>query len=154
MPMNFRQYPPWWNADITLYNRDVAADGTVTWYRKQLSGCFYQGVDGTQIFRAERGSKTDVDTFVCRIRESDSYRAPDVWATLDAANKALFFTVYVDDIIVPGHVADAIDESAPGLRSSELLEKYTRAGAFRVSGAMNSTGSQMGSPHYKATGVV
>lgn len=153
--MSLTIYPPWWTADITLYNRDEDANGLVTWYRTYLTGCFYTNPKLTQTSRTYDSDKRDADSFICRIRENDSYRDPAEWSALSEAGKATFFTVCTEDIIVPGHVADIINESGnEGLRSSELLEKYTRAGAFRVSGALNNTGTGLGSPHYRATGVI
>lgn len=152
MSLSMRRYPPWWDGDITLYNRDMAADGSITWYPTRLTGCFYTNPKGTGL---QGGALRDSDTFICRIPENESYRSPAEWSALDMAGKTSFFTLHTGDIIVPGHVGDSIDEGGKGgLRSAEFLEKYARAGAFRVSGALACTAGGAGSPHYRAEGVV
>ena len=155
MPLKTGIYPPWWTADITLYNRDIAADGTVSWYKTLLGGCYFTNATATSTSLAAASDKAESDTSICRIRESESYRNPVEWSALDEAGKTSYFTLYPEDIIVPGHVSDEIDETGEsGLLSSALLEKHDRMGAFRVSEVSECTGHMVGSPHYKALGVV
>lgn len=155
MPVNMKVYPPWWVADVTLYNRFEDANGLASWYKTQLSGCYYSNPKLTQTSRTYESDKRDADSYICRIREDARYRPPSVWTALSEADKAQCFTVHTTDIIIPGHILHNIDESGKtGPRSSALLEMYGIAGAFRVTGALDNTGPGLGSPHYRATGVV
>lgn len=150
MTLDLKQYPPWWEDGITLYNRTVGLDGAVAWHRTRLVGCFFSHARAT---RTTGGEKMDADTFVCRIPENESYRSPAEWSALDLAGKALFFTLCTEDIIVPGHVDEDIDEGGQkGLPGSAFLAKYARRGAFRVSGVFDCIGNTVGSPTTRPRG--
>lgn len=150
MSVNFRQYPPFWVHDVTVYNRYKSEDGSLSWYSTQLSDCFMARTKATQMMGDE---KQDVDVAICRIPETELYRSPDIWVQLGESGRASFFTLQPEDIIVRGHVSDVIDESTKGQRSSDLLERYSLSGAFRVGSSADNTGPFLGSPHYRATEV-
>ena len=136
-------YPPWWNDNISLFNR-FEVNGLVFWHRTRLSGCFFQKVESTHLNGLE---KSDRGTSTCRIRENESYLDPDEWEAL--RDKGYYFTLRPEDIIVLGNTPD-INESIAGQRSSDLLENNRYA--FRITDtAVNIKG---GSPHYKALGEI
>lgn len=93
---------PYWNDVITLYRREEAQDGSVSWERSMHSGCFFQ-----QRTMRERinGAELQPVHIVCRI-------------------PAPFPDVRVGDIIIRGEINDEIDEYAAGKRSADLLKRY------------------------------
>lgn len=145
--MNLRIYPPWWDDEMTLYCREVGEKGIVTWHACQLEGCYFAKIEATKT--TDLTQKSD-DTHLCRIREDDRFKTPDEWDSLTDKNG--FFTLRAEDILIPRHVSDTVDEKAPGFRMNDLLQKYANIGAFRISSVQINT--KGGSPHYRTTGVL
>lgn len=119
------QYPSWWDSTVTIYNKYTdAATKKVLWVRHVVHDCFWFNRD----LLTTMGDKVVVsDSAICRIRVDPLFVPDYVWKDLSDADKLIYYTLGIGDIIVHADVADEIDEYTPGKRSTDLLEKYKRA---------------------------
>ena len=93
---------PYWDSTITLYRKQTAGNGEVTWSRSVHHGCFWKR---TVIRDRQNGAEFKIADTVCRI-------------------PAPYPDVRIGDIIIHGSVTDAINEYVSGARSVDLLKKY------------------------------
>lgn len=115
-------YPVWWDTSVTIYNKyEDKQTSVVTWYKTVVTGAFWKYI----------GNKIDINdvtlqsnNITCRIRKSDDFLEKYVWIDLTSEQKAKYFTLGPEDIIVKGEVADTIDEYTAGHRSTDLIQKY------------------------------
>ena len=145
-------YPAWWNATITLYNKFVDKDTKRTeWYKHVIPNCYYSHVlDKVTVGRTTIESKNSI----CRIRVSDLFRDPKAWKELTEADKHKYFTLGTGDIIVADEVAFEIDEYEQGARSSDLKSEYKDwPGCFTIEYIGINVGGGRGNEHYLAKGV-
>jgi hypothetical protein len=141
---------PFGDEAVTLYNRretkDEATGRTaVSWIRTALTKCSWarrieRVRDGTAYVLAE--------SIVCRIPESNAYRAPEVWDALTSTTG--LFTLAPGDIIVRGTVTDTI---GPALTSAALVDKHRRGGVMTVASATDNTRPGCLTGHYLARGA-
>ena len=137
---------PFGTETVTLYNRRETKDANgrtlVSWVRTALTGCSW-------VRRMERvrdsTTVTMAEMIVCRIPESDAYRAPEAWDAL-AATTGLF-TLAPGNIIVHGTVTDTITTSAA------LVDKYKRQGVMTVQSVADNTRVLLRTGHYVARGA-
>lgn len=143
-------FPEWWDADITLYNKHVdTTTRVVKWYKTTLSNCFWKYV-GSQV---QIGSTIlDSAKIVCRIPKHPKFLPANQWLNLPNDCKADYFTLQQDDIICLGNIPDQIDEYKAGTRSTDLMLKYKNSGCIHVQDFSINTHSGMLSPHYKVGG--
>ena len=118
---------PWWDKTITIYNKYVDPETQrVTWYKTVVNNCFWKSIN--ELYNMGRygmsavGIQFEVKNIICRIPEDDRYINKREWNTLE--DKADYFTLANNDIIVLGEVEDTIDEYTEGQRSNDLLTKY------------------------------
>lgn len=93
---------PYWDATITLYQRQADENGAVSWKRSVFKNCFWQR---KAIRDRTNGAEFGMLSAVCRM-------------------PAPYPEVRIGDIIVCGSVEDEIDEYTSGRRSTDLLDKY------------------------------
>ena len=93
---------PYWNSEITLYSKQTASNGVVSWKISHHKNCFWQK---KAMRERSDGAEFKPISVVCRIPNP-------------------FPEVRIGDIIVCGKVSDVIDEYVSGKRSSDLLRKY------------------------------
>jgi len=137
---------PFGTETVTLYNRRETKDANgrtlVSWVRTALSGCSW--VRRTERVR-DGTAVTSTEIIVCRIPESNAYRAPEVWDAL--TNPIGLFTLAPGDIIVHGTVTDTITTSAA------LVDKYKRQGVMTVASVADNTRVLFRTRHYVARGA-
>jgi hypothetical protein len=78
-----------------------------------------------------------------------------LWEQLPADNKSNYFTLGIEDIIIPGTVTDVIDEynTGTGIKSTDLLSKYSRLqGCMKIDLVVENIGTARNNPHYLVTG--
>lgn len=140
---------PFGDEAITLYNRretkDTAGRTVVTWYRTELSGCSW----ARRMERVLRDTAyVSTEIIVCRIPESNAYRAPKDWDALTSPTG--YFTLAPGDIIVRGIVTDTIGST---LTSAALVDKHKRGGVMTVASATDNTRPECLTRHYLAKGA-
>lgn len=145
-------YPVWWDATITIYNKYIDPQTQLAmWFRHTIGNCFWQRIRdkvklGDTVLESNRT--------VCRIPENVSFMEKHLWAALPVDAKEGYFTLGQGDIIVNGAVDDAIDEYTAGHRSSDLISKYQDLqGCMEIEMAAINVGPGRGLPHYRAQGV-
>lgn len=144
-------YPSWWDTDITVYNKLVDANHQVTWQSTHLTNCFWQYVEN-KVTIGETILKTNGT--ICRIPKNDAFKERAEWVQLSPTERANFFTLSPEDIIVRGNVTDTIDEYTSGSRSSDLLKKYkSLQGCMVIDQCSVNTGIGRGNEHYYIRGV-
>lgn len=146
-PMTYT--PPWWDKEITVYNRfeDKLTDVT-TWYRKHLTNCFF-AYEGNQLTIGSTVLETN--TTICRIPQDKKFKERYLWEEL--ADKSSFFTLGVGDIIILGNVSDIVDEYAAGHRSTDLINKYKDLqGCIKIQSIALNIGPARCIPHYLVRG--
>ncbi|MBO5060241.1 MAG: hypothetical protein J6C82_04940 [Clostridia bacterium] len=129
---------PAFRFDVTIYNRHKA-DGTTTWKRTVISGCYFGTVSGT---RLNGDTVSAADTYVCRIPKNMAY-------TGEYQGKEGTFTLSAGDIVVKGVAVDEISDIA-GHRTADLLQKY-KGRAFVVRSFSDNTVLRS-CPHYRVSG--
>ena len=147
----YNQYPPWWNADVTLYNKYTdPTTKQITWYRKPLSGCFWKNSSD----KVKIGNTVlETESTTCRIRIDPLFIPAGAWQTLPAEDRETYFTLGVGDILVLGEVDDEINEYETGKRSSDLLTKYHKLReCLQIDKAVINVGDR-GIEHYRVKGV-
>jgi hypothetical protein len=143
-------YPEWWNATITVYNKyEDPTTRRITWYKTVLQNCFWK-YTGNKIVVGETAIETN--TTICRIPVNPAFLENYQWN--DTEDKSEHFTFGTGDILVKGEVTDEIDEYASGFRSSDILTKYKKRGECMVIDrcAIN-VGPGRGLEHYYVKGV-
>lgn len=140
--------PTWWNKTLTIYNKaEDPTTGGVTWYAHHVAGCFVKRTAD----RAVVGSVAiESNASVIRVPQQPDYLPPIEWQALPVSLRGQNLTLQVGDIVVVGAVSDTIDEYTPGHRSSDLLAKYTDAGAVRIKAV--TVNIDLPGPHYKVIG--
>ena len=141
--------PPWWEKDITVYNRyEDKVSNVVTWYRHHLSNCFF-AYEGNQLTIGSTVLETN--TTICRIPQDKRFKERYLWEELSDKNN--YFTLGTGDIIVLGDVSDLIDEYASGHRSTDLINKYKDLqGCIRIQSVALNIGTARCIPHYLVRG--
>ncbi|MBP5710552.1 MAG: hypothetical protein J6W84_06205 [Bacteroidales bacterium] len=141
--------PPWWEKEITVYNRNEdKVSNIVVWYRYNIPNCFW-AYEGNQLTIGSTVLETN--TTICRIPQNKRFKERYVWESLNDKNN--YFTLGTGDIIVLGNVTDLIDEYASGHRSTDLINKYKDLqGCIRIQSVANNTGTARCIPHYLVRG--
>ncbi len=144
-------YPPWWDTDVTVYNkREDPQTHIVKWYKTLLKRCFLSHT-ADKVTVGETTLSTDYT--ICRIRKSPDFMEKYLWENLSEDDISNYFTLGVGDIIVKGAVEDEIDEYAKGKRSTDFIGKYKRLqGCFEISEISLNTGAGRNNEHYFAKG--
>jgi len=145
-------YPEWWNAQITVFNRqEDAQTGVVTWYKHHIDGAFWRYVRD-KLTVGETVLETN--KIICRIRKDKSYLDKAEWLQLPNDLKSGYFTLSQGDIIINGSVDDEINEYQKGHRSTDIIAKYKALqGCMEIELASNNTGGGRGQEHYLAEGI-
>lgn len=143
-------YPAWWNATITVYNKyEDPVTRLITWHRVVLYNCFWK-YTGNRIVVGDTALETN--TTMCRIPTNPMYLEKYQWD--DLADKYDYFTLSPGDIIVKGVVDDLIDEYEPGQRSTDLIAKYKKlSGCMVIEQCAVNAGPSRGLEHYYVRGV-
>lgn len=147
-----RIYPPWWETTITVYNKhEDKQTQVVTWYRKVLSGAFWK-YTGNKVLVGD--TLLETNTTICRVRYDDAFLEKYEWEKLSADDKAKYFTLAPEDIIIKGEVSDAVDEYTAGSRSSDLIAKYKKLqGCITIEQVDINVGTARCSEHYYVRGT-
>ena len=143
-------YPIWWDANITIYNKHEAANGRISWFRKQLSHTFWK-LTGQKVIVGE--IVMDSDAVICRIPKNDAFLDKATWDALSDLEKADTFTIAPGDIIVYGNVSDTVDEYVSGQHSTDLMAKYKTTGVMLVERLNIDVGIGRGQEHYYVRGT-
>ena len=146
-------YPLWWETTITVYNRynDPSTD-VVRWYRSVLTDCFWKYAGERVLIN---GIELNTSTVICRIPEDTKYMSKYLWDQLPTDSKPSYFTLGIEDIIIPGTVTDVIDEYGigTGIKSTDLLSKYAKLqGCMKINLVVENIGTARNNPHYLVTG--
>lgn len=145
-------YPIWWDANLTLYNKYTDKQTQVIkWYRTPLYNCFWKSA-GNKISIGNVVLETD--DIICRIPESVNFKNRAEWQGIPNDQMSNYFTLSVGDIIVFDIVDDEIDEYTSGKRSSDLISKYKDLqGCIEIQKVAINTGIGRCNPHYFIRGV-
>lgn len=143
-------FPAWWDASVTVYNKYETSNGRVQWFRKQLSNVFWK-LTGQKIIVGE--TVLDSDAVICRVPKNDAFRDKVTWDALSDLQKADTFTFAPGDIVVYGSVSDTVDEYTNGQRSSDLMAKYKVSGVMLVEKINVDVGAGRGQEHYYVRGT-
>lgn len=145
-------YPAWWDTTVTIYNKYTdATTKKIVWVRHVVENCFWSMIDDKVKIGA---TILEVESTICRIRESELFVPDYEWAKLSDEDKETYFTLGVEDIIVKAEVDDTIDEYTAGQRSTDLVTKYHKAqGCLVIEKAHIAVGPNMPIPHYRVKGV-
>ena len=147
MPYGDARYPEWWDETVTVFNRyEDDATGLVTWYSKVLRHCFWKCVNNQH---TANNTVADASSVTVRIPQSGRFKLPYEWNGL--ANKENYFTFNTGDIIISGEVSETIDEYTAGIRSADILSKYSGC-CMTVQTSNVNIHSGVGLPHYHITG--
>lgn len=143
--------PPWWEKEITVYNRyEDKVSNVVTWYRRNIPNCFW-AYEGNQL--TVGNTVIETNTTICRIPQNKKYKERYQWESLSTDEKSKYFTLGTGDIIILGNVSDLVDEYASGHRSTDLINKYKDLqGCIRIQNVANNTGTARCIPHYLVRG--
>ena len=147
-----KMYPIWWDSTVTVYNKyEDLTTNAITWYATVVPGCFWKYV-GDDLSRDL--TQEDAYDTVCRVPEHPLFRPNYIWNALSAAEKADYFTLNLNDIIIKGEVDDTINEYVQGHRSTEILEKYKKLqGCILIKEFAIDTGPGRCCPHYRVYGI-
>ncbi len=119
-----------WNKTITLYNKSEDAEtGIIKWYRQKLENCFYK-VTQNKVNNGDTQVKTDDN--IVRIPTQHNYCPPHKWILLTDEEKSRYMTLRGGDLIILGDITDEIDEYTEGIRSSDLIAKYSVLGCVFI----------------------
>jgi len=143
-------YPKWWNATITVYNKyEDPTSRQITWYRTVLHNCFWKYA-GNKLVVGETTIETN--TTMCRIPVHTAFLEKYKWEK--ETSKSRHFTLSTGDIIIFGEVDDDVNEYTSGQRSSDLLAKYKKLqGCMVIERCAMNTGLGRGLEHYYVGGV-
>jgi len=113
------KYPSWWNKTVTLFCKYIDTENKkVVWYRYVLDNVFFGAKENKSV--SDTDFKKSV-SMICRIPESEAYRAYGEWESLD---KEKFFTLKTGDVIILGNVSISVDESISGNRMNDVMKRY------------------------------
>lgn len=144
-------YPLWWDTPITIYNKYTdTTTRVVKWYRHTIHDCFWKNVGGKVNVG---GVVLDTESITCRIPQQRNFMEAYKWMTIPNDEKANYFTLQQDDIIIVGEVLDEINEYASGLRANDLINKYRVQGCIKINDFAIDTMNGMNSPHYRVRGI-
>lgn len=145
-------YPPWWDTDLTIYNKyEDPQTHVVIWFRTLVEGAYWKYI-GNKVTVNDVVLETN-DT-VCRIRKDDRFMAKHLWINQPNDEMGNYFTLGVGDIIVKGNVSDEINEYVAGSRSSDLQKRYKALqGCIQVQETAINTGSSRCCEHYFVRGI-
>lgn len=144
-------YPIWWNQAITIYNKyEDASTQIITWYRTNLSNCFWKN----DIQKMTLGQEViETNSIICRIPKDERFMEKYNWLQLPNDAKSNYFTLGRGDIIIKGSVTDTIDEYLKGSRSNDLKTKYKDLGCLEVDNISINIGTGVGMEHYRVRGI-
>lgn len=144
-------YPIWWESTVTIYNKFTdPVTNIVTWYRTVVNDCFWS-LQGTKVSIGD--VILDSKSALCRIPKDSRFLDKKDWAALPADQKANYFTIGQNDIVVNGEVDDIIDEYQNGHRSTNLLSKYREyQSCIEITEYSNNTGIGRNNEHYLVRG--
>lgn len=145
-------YPVWWDKTITLYNKyENPITKEITWYRTVIEKCFWKYVG---IRTVDKLKSLDEASIICRIPKNDAFIDKRNWCALEDEQRAEHFTISREDIIVLGEVDDIIDEYEKGLRSTDLVNKYSKYDeVLTVSEFSIDVGEGRVCEHYRVGGI-
>lgn len=143
-------YPKWWDATITLYNKYINPDTKETsWYRHILENCFWKDTNNREIIQ---DMVLETNYIICRIPKNDLYLPRYEWVNLE--DKSQNFTFGVGDILVDGSIEEDIDEYSKDMRSSDFLKRHKDIyGCMTIQRFQDDTGSIRNNPHYYIRGI-
>lgn len=143
--------PPWWEKEITVYNRyEDPLTNVMHWFRHNIKNCFF-AYEGNQVTIGTTVLETN--TTICRIPQNKKYKPRYQWEQLPTDVKGNYFTLGVGDILVLGSVTDIIDEYSTGHRSTDLINKYKNLqGCIVIQNVADNTGTARCIPHYLVRG--
>ena len=143
-------YPKWWNATITVFNKyEDPTSRLITWYKTVIHNCFWKNT-GNKLVVGE--TTIDTNSTLCRVPVHPAFLEKYEWNALD--DKSKHFTFSPGDIIIKGEVAEVIDEYASGCRTSDILTKYKKLqGCMVIEQCAINTGLGRGQEHYFVRGV-
>lgn len=143
-------YPKWWDATITLYNKYINPDTKETsWYRHILENCFWKDTNNREIIQ---DMVLETNYIICRIPKNDLYLPRYEWVNLE--DKSQNFTFGVGDILVDGSIEEDIDEYSKYMRSSDFLKRHKDIyGCMTIQRFQDDTGSIRNNPHYYIRGI-
>lgn len=144
-------YPIWWDTPITVFNKFTDSEtDVITWQKTQIENCFWKhNVDRIAINQ----TVIESSNIICRIPKQDNFIEKFEWMQKPNDEMSNYFTLGVGDIIVKGHVDDAINEYEKGYRSNDLIAKYKDLqGCFQIQEVHINTGLGRCLPHYYAKG--
>lgn len=147
-----RIYPPWWDTTLTIYNKfENKQTNVITWYRTKVENCFWK-YTGNKVLVGD--TLLETNSTICRIPFDERYLEKYEWEQLTSADRANYFTLGQEDIIIKGDVSDIVDEYTKGHRSSDLIAKYKALqGCMVIDHSSINTGKARCSEHYYVTGV-
>lgn len=135
---------------ITVYNCLRATDNPDsmkdTWQKTVLHGCYYKNVIGR--VDSDKTSRMQ-NVYTARIPESEQYLSYHEWAEKPEKERASYFTLSLDDIVVKGECDEMITGKTPDT-AAELLARH-KPDAFVVTAFSDNT-SHMMSKHYRVGG--
>jgi len=140
---------PNYDKTITLWNCLKAVDnpdGNVdVWCKTVLTDCFFKVVTS----QVNSGYNTQMSgAFTVRIPKSDKYLPYAQWVAKPALQRASYFTMRNDDIVILGTSADTITNASPNT-AAQILAK-NKPNAFKVTACSDNSGSLQG--HYRLGG--
>lgn len=143
-------YPKWWDATITLYNKYINPDTKeISWYRHILENCFWKDTNNREIIQ---DMVLETNYIICRIPKNDLYLPRYEWVNLE--DKSQNFTFGVGDILVDGSIEEDIDEYSKDMRSSDFLKRHKDIyGCMTIQRFQDDTGSIRNNPHYYIRGI-
>ena len=145
-------YPKWWDTTVTIYNQyEDPQTNIVKWYRTVVHDCFWK-YTGNKINIGD--TILESNSIKCRIRKDPRYLARYEWEQKSETEKANFFTLGVNDIIVQGRCEREINEYEAGKRSSDLIKIYKALqGCMIIEAMSDNSGDPRNNPHYLVTGI-
>lgn len=145
-------YPPWWDTDLTIYNKyEDPQTHVVVWFRTVVTNAYWKYI-GNKVTIAKTTLETD-DT-ICRIRKDERFLPRHLWINQPNDKMGDYFTLGVGDIIVKGTITDTIDEYTAGSRSTDLQKRYKALqGCIQIKEVAINTGSSRCCEHYYVKGV-
>lgn len=134
---------------ITIYNCFKAVDNPNntkdTWFRTVLTDCFYK----SSIVQTASGTNLSMaSSYITRIPADKPYKQYAEWIALSDVEKANYFTVSVDDLVVNGAVTDEITGVSP-YTAVNIVSKY-KPDSFKIKTFSDNTDG-VGS-HYRLAG--
>lgn len=145
-------YPPWWDTDLTIYNKyEDPQTHVVVWFRTLVTGAYWKYI-GNKV--TVNNVVLETNDTICRIRKDDRFLPKHLWINQPNDEMGNYFTLGVGDIIVKGDVADEINEYSAGSRSTDLQKRYKALqGCIQVQETAINTGSFRCSEHYFVRGI-